>query len=356
VSNLDFEESRQSRKTAWLVALLMLGIAVSYFGIKSTLAANISINSGAAVEFGQGFTGATSCSGGQSITITPNSSFTNAGGTSGTFYFSSFRVSNIPAGCSGSDFTLKAFDSQTASTALSLFNTSTTNAVVSDASGVYSAGAGSTGMTVVTNSATSFTATFTTPVASAKNVYKITVESGSHTMLFGDVGPTGGIIFITPASLGGTGGSYYYEAAPNDLPGTYRQCNNAFSFSNRSSVQGIGYGRSLTTSMLVDCTVADTAIYAANAYSNGSTSDYFLPSLNELTQLCKYATFGTETAEGVQCNYSGTVRSGFRTGTYWAAASISDPAYGLGVTFNLGIYQDRQSVYNYVRPVRRFLP
>ena len=335
----------------------MLGIAVSYFGIKSTLAANISINSGATVEFGQGFTGATSCSGGQSITVTPNSSFTNAGGTSGTFYFSSFRVSNIPAGCSGSDFTLKAFDSQTASSALSLFNTSTTNAVVSDASGVYSAGAGSTGMTVVTNSATSFTATFTTPVASAKNVYKITVESGSHTLLFGDVGPTGGIIFITPTSLGGTGGNYYYEAAPSDLPGTYILCNNPFSSANRSSAIGIGNGPTLTSSMLTDCTTSATAIYAANAYTNGSTSGYFLPSLNELNQLCKYANFLTETAESVQCTSTGSVRSGFVAGTYWAASSISDPAYGRGYAFNGAyIYQDQSGRSNYVRPVRRFLP
>jgi hypothetical protein len=341
----------------------MLGIAVSYFGLKSTLASNVSINSGSQVEFGQGFTGTTACSGSQSITVTPNSSFTNSSGSTGTFYFSSFKISNIPAGCSGSDFTLKAYDSQTASSALSIFNSSSTSAVVYDSSGNYSPGNGSSGLTVVTNSSTSFTATFATPIALARNVYKITVESGNHSPFvfnFGDVGPTGGIIFITPASTGGTGGSYYYEAAPNDLPGTYRLCSNSFSYTNYvtyGSTKGIGYGRTLTTSMLVDCNAANTAIYAANAYSNGSTSDYFLPSLNELTQLCKYATFGTETAEGVPCNYSGTVRSGFRTGTYWAAASVSvDPAYGQGVTFNTEIYQAQVSVGNYVRPVRRFLP
>lgn len=67
---LSFDEKSRKRKSLQvfsLVALLIVGVAV----VKTTFAANISLNSGTAVEYGQGITQATACSGGSSLTLTP---------------------------------------------------------------------------------------------------------------------------------------------------------------------------------------------------------------------------------------------------------------------------------------------
>jgi hypothetical protein len=353
MSILNFEEPKQKSKTAWVLAFLIFGIAVSYYGIKTTLAANVTINSGSAVEFGQGFTGTTSCSGGQSITVTPISSFTNVSGSTGTFYFSSFKVSNIPSGCSGSDFTLKSFDSQTASTALSLFNTSTTNAVVSDSSGVYSTGNGSTGMTVVTNSTNSFTATFTTPVALARNVYKITIESGAHSALtfnFGDVGPAGGIIVSTPSANGGTGGGYYYEVSPVDIASSLASCN-ADEAGLTNNYTNIGQGSGNTTTLLGIC--SSGGVVTAHNYSINGFSDWFLPSRDEAQQICKYA---RQLTEGASNCAGGTLRSGFTSGLYVTSSSGGTHNYAWHMMFDGSGWTYIGMTAGAVRALRSFAP
>ncbi len=65
----------QSKKKG-LRALLGIGIVAGAIAVSSTLAANININSGP-VEFGQGVAQTVSCSGEQSVIVTPDSSFIN---------------------------------------------------------------------------------------------------------------------------------------------------------------------------------------------------------------------------------------------------------------------------------------
>jgi hypothetical protein len=81
----------------------------------STLAANISLNSGATVEFGQGVAQTTACDS-DGITLTPITSFVN--GTPGNFQLDSITVSSVnadgvvgtpEAGCDGKTFTVKAY-------------------------------------------------------------------------------------------------------------------------------------------------------------------------------------------------------------------------------------------------------
>ncbi|MTA02610.1 MAG: hypothetical protein F2578_04680, partial [Actinobacteria bacterium] len=55
--------------------LLVAGLFLS-----NTFAANISLSSGAGVEFGQGVSITTACSGSQALTVTPYSSFVNSSG------------------------------------------------------------------------------------------------------------------------------------------------------------------------------------------------------------------------------------------------------------------------------------
>ena len=85
--------SPSKKKFSSILAFLMLLVGGTYL-VQTTLAANISLNTGSPIEFGQGITATAACSGATDLTITPYSSFTNASGA-GAFYFSSVKVSNI---------------------------------------------------------------------------------------------------------------------------------------------------------------------------------------------------------------------------------------------------------------------
>lgn len=155
-----------------LATFVLLFIGSSIF-LKGTLAANITLGSGI-VEFGQGIQVTTACSGANVLTVTPIASFSNQSG-SGSFYFKSFTVSNIPSSCNGKSFTLNGYDSTTA-TSLSLFDSNIKDAVIYNDNGTYLSSSGAT-LTVTTNSASSFTATFASPAAASAQVARITLQS-----------------------------------------------------------------------------------------------------------------------------------------------------------------------------------
>ncbi len=163
--------------------------------LSSTLAANITINSGSSVEFGQGIAGAAACDG--SLTITPQSVFANGSGTTGTFFFGSVSVSDTGTSnatnglnaCVGKYIRLTAYDSANA-TPLTL---STGSGVSANQYDIYIGTAASTGLGAISISSTAAGATISTTsnsfklsfatssgvTATAGQVYKITVESHS---------------------------------------------------------------------------------------------------------------------------------------------------------------------------------
>jgi hypothetical protein len=175
--------------------------------LSSTLAANISINTGSNVEFGQGIAGAAACDG--ALTLTPTSGFLNTGGSSGVFYLASITVqdsatvtgANIAAGqglgaCAGKYIRLTPYDNTSNSpltvatsggTAggayeIKLATTSaglTASLTTPSASyGTISTTTGSFTLTIPT-SAIYTGSTLLTGVATAGQLYKITVESHS---------------------------------------------------------------------------------------------------------------------------------------------------------------------------------
>jgi hypothetical protein len=172
------------KKFPGFVAFFLFIFAGGSF-LQTTLAANISLNPGGQVEFGQGISTTVACSGATNLRVTPNSTFVNASG-GGAHYFSSVTVSNIPSNCHGKDFTINAYDN-TDSAALALFNSTSKSVVVYNNAGTFQLGAGSTGMNISSGSGT-FTATFVSPVATSASVFKITIQSGSHT----EVAPSSG--------------------------------------------------------------------------------------------------------------------------------------------------------------------
>jgi hypothetical protein len=169
------EISKKSLRSKFLsTGVVIVG---SIFFLQSTLAGNISLNSGRGIEFGQSVSQAVACSGNTELTLTPRSTFIN--GSPGAHYLQSVTVSNIPTSCYGDDFTISAYN-DSSSTPLAIFNSTSTSAVIYNNAGTFSPGAGATGMTVASSTGT-FTATFTTPVAQSSSVFKLTIQSGLHT-------------------------------------------------------------------------------------------------------------------------------------------------------------------------------
>ena len=367
--------------------VLILG---SIFFFQSTLASNFSLNSGSGIEFGQGISQAAACSGEHSLILTPHSTFTNGSGSSGAHYLNSVTISDIPDSCYGVDFTINAYSNKDSSP-LALFNFTSTSAVVYDNGGNFSRGIGSTGMTVESSTGT-FTTTFTTPVAQTSNVFKFTVQSGSHTPVFdlGSTGLGGGLIYYadprgfncgaTYSPMGSpTGGPcHYLEVAPylwNTVSDPLKQwatgtastgnatldvpeiANNVTSW---LSAAGIGLGYLYSIAIVAQGNDTTTAAGAARAYSGGSKSDWYLPNSTEMNLFCEWSR-GIATSVTTQCaggtinsaTYGGDLARIELTNYYWTSSEISSiRAYGW---WNTGLRVNSEKFAAYlVRPVRAF--
>lgn len=171
----------------WKAALgvtVLLGVSV----LGTTLASNISLNSGGNVEFGQGVAMTAACD--DSIVVTPISTFINSeNATSHTF--SGVQLSTIDSTsehCDGKDFIIKAYSNSSQQTIFSSGGTSYDTLRVYDNGGTfYVISDGSDYEEMSSNndnsgdlSNTSFTVTFNTPIAAAEDIDKITVESVDH--------------------------------------------------------------------------------------------------------------------------------------------------------------------------------
>jgi hypothetical protein len=300
---------RAKPKGIFASALLLL---VGGLYLNTTLAANINIGTGGRVEFGQGVAMTVACAGSTALTVTPNSSFVNASGA-GAFYFTSVTVSGIPSSCNGVDFQLSVYDSVT-STALPIFGTNKTVASVWNNGGYYQGGKGWLGSTITSGSGT-FTVNFTTPVALASTVEKLTLESTTHLAgdcitericSLGDIGPGGGMVFYAGAPFTMTGATcntscQYLAWAPVSWASTQSQ-NGSFSTPGTATTDAratilphspflgtiFSFGSGLSnTKLFVDASNSGNSatngakavqLYAGN---DSSAGQWFLPSRDE---------------------------------------------------------------------------
>ena len=97
--------ARPSKKKFKVV--LGIGLLAGVMGIGSTLAATVSINTGATVEFGQGVAATTACD--SSLTVTPGTTYVNDTQTSGST--ANFQMRSIVL--SGLNITAKSTDGAT---------------------------------------------------------------------------------------------------------------------------------------------------------------------------------------------------------------------------------------------------
>jgi hypothetical protein len=391
-------DSPSKKKFSSILAFLLLLVGGTYL-VQTTLAANISLNTGSPIEFGQGITATAACSGATDLTITPNSSFTNASGA-GAFYFSSVTVSNIPTSCYGVDFTINAYDNSNGSP-LALFNSTSASAVVYNNNGTFERGTGTAGMSVTSGSGT-FTVTFTAPVAQSSNVFKLTIQSGAHTASLtpvytvGQVGPGGGFIYYVDDDGFDCGSSFtstgsptgdkcnYLEVAPsgwdssvddpakkwatgsppsdNAVADVAAIFNDATVYNNILGV-GLGYKNSVaivTQNGLYNASSNNYAAGAARAYSGGSKSDWYLPTTAELNLLLQWVRGVAPSVTTTWTSYAtinnptyGASTAGFANSNYWSsserASSLAYAQFADGTQFNT-----MKSGTGYVRPIRAF--
>ena len=211
------------------------------------------------------------------------------------------------------------------------------------------------------------------------------------TCVVGDRGPGGGIVYYVSATTFTSTGSNcntscrYLEVAPATwLTGSVAN-DRTYSWSfNQSSATGqntstasnegfrpdhekvnwkIGQGFNNTRVMNVGAQVSPAKDYVLGyaGADNSTPGQWFIPSMNELNELCKYARGQTTGNLTVQCNTTGTVKTGttndlggFLEDSYFSSSEY-DISYALGVDFvgDVFFYTDKFSDY-LIRPVRAF--
>ncbi len=183
----------------------------------------------------------------------------------------------------------------------------------------------------------------------------------------GGTGPGGGKIFYVDMSR--AAGSQCFEAAVDGWNGgadptllwgvgfTAGQCGNL------SIATGLAIGAGETNTNLITTTAACNssatapAAWAARSYNGGSQSDWFLPSKDELNQLCKWARDQSTTVadQTTVCNNTGALQTGFTADYYWSSSqAVADVAWlqGFVAGDQAGGYKDL--LFLPVRPVRAF--
>ena len=235
------------------------------------------------------------------------------------------------------------------------------------------------GTPTTAQSATAYTITATNATGMATATFTLTVTescANGGVCAVGDTGPGGGIVFYvasgTFTQIGAAGSMCtttckYLEAAPtNWLAGTagdpmrtwatnVNSNQTTFVTGADGTAIGSGYQNSRDISAQAGNVAGSSAAVLAREYGGGSKTDWFLPSKDELNELCKYARSQTTGSTSTVCANTGSLRSGFASADYWSS-SESNSNSARGQAFYNGIqYLGAKNIDNVaVRPVRAF--
>jgi hypothetical protein len=345
--------------------LLFISLLVTVLLVRTTLAANISLGGNSALEFGQGVQMTTACTGSTPLTVTPISSFVNTSGA-GSFYFSSIRVSNIPTTCYGSQFVLSAYG-DTSTAPLAIFNNTATEVAVLDNSGTFIDNVDNAYMTLTTNSTSSFTAAFVTPVAKAGTVFKVTIQSAVNTIpttcqggaacAVGDLSPDGvGHVFYVSSGGFACGATlaqtcHYLSVAPATWSGGSQDPTKIWSNVASTSVPSlngslassttIGAGLSQTNAIVNQGSACSSTActYAAGAarYYHSYSENWYLPNDGELEAM-----------------YSSIYNGSYASLVFFSSTEFNSTTVSTLDFSNHSIAGDLKSSTRYVRPIRAF--
>ncbi len=204
--------------------------------------------------------------------------------------------------------------------------------------------------------------------------------------LVGSIGPGGGVVFYDAGSYQSWG--RYLEFAPNGWSGNKNDpeaiwCNVTnvnfldliSDITLRASVgDEIGKGKANTDLMLAGCTSG--AGNLANAYKGGGKKDWYLPSRNELNELCKFVLNNPRNDGSLNwksdkaCQTNTTLLAGFLQTTYWSSSEgvfdflykrpgvwtlhLSAPPAGGSPKLSHSAIVGKDGSSNRLRPIRAF--
>jgi hypothetical protein len=198
-------------------------------------------------------------------------------------------------------------------------------------------------------------------------------SDGTTLCSVGEQGPGGGTVFYVD-----TEGRYsdfdYLEVAPADAStgavwstttphcglSADTSCQSGFLTTSGEALNflAIGTGREATSAIIArhdagGVAKTDYAAGIADAYTTPTASDWFLPSRDELNEVCKYARNTGQAADPDRVCAGGVVGNGFSPASYWSSSDVGE--YAWFQRFILGNQNnDAKSSTDYVRPVRAF--
>ena len=276
-------------------------------------------------------------------------------------------------------FTLSAAsETRTVNTVATGFTTSSTGGAIASFAIAPAAPAGMsfstttgsfTGTPTTVAGATTYTITATNAAGSATRTFTLTVKA----LGVGDRGPGGGIIFYySPIAFTETGTTcdsscHYLEAAPTS--GTNGWTDATYAWSGNVNVAigtsgtaiGTGYANTLAIVQQADGgTAAEKAGTKSRAYGGpNNLTDWFLPSKDELNQMCKWARGVAWVSDATVCTggaiNTGSGASGFVENFYWSSSEF-DASNAWVQSFANGVqgFSTKDSRGFYVRPIRVF--
>lgn len=173
----------------------------------------------------------------------------------------------------------------------------------------------------------------------------------TDTCAAGETGPGGGTVFYVSATNFTSTGSdcgascKYLEYAPigwivSTTPSGQTNCEIAGTstadpgcrmfgsgalgtYSGTATAIGSGLANTNAITAVGSGATAGRAATVTRAFRGGGKSDWFLPSFDELNELCKYARQQTTGNTATQCANTNSLRTGFTSGNYWSSTEIN---------------------------------
>ena len=314
-------------------------ILFATIGLGGVLAAtSISINAASPVSLGAGYATATSCD--ESVTLNAKTALDPS---SGQLYVATIALSDVDqtpvTGCGyrNAEVALKINGQMTYASWTII--PSATNDTFSF-----------TGATFSINN--KYANTLLTPFQ-ADGLTNVAVKMSGDGYKVGDIGPGGGRVFYASTTGFNCGpdytatGSpynfkcYYLEAAPTTGANAWTDAaypwsgNTTTTVNNASAPEtatatAIGWGYRNTLAIVLQNATANKAGTISRAYRGpNNLSDWYLPSFDELNQMCKWAKGQAWTSDATVCNSSGTINTGsgaagFGSYDYWSSSDRGD--------------------------------
>ena len=163
------------------------------------------------------------------------------------------------------------------------------------------------------NGESSYVSATAVPVGAPTTTVVLASCSTGGDCKIGDTGPGGGIVFFdagTPQPWG-----RYLEVAPKDLGPTAFGCVDA----EPAGVAAVGAGFENSSEIALSSCGADSAAKAAFAHTVSGSTGWYLPSRDELNELCKYANNQATGDPTKMCSRGTSLREGFSPTYYWSS-------------------------------------